>query len=336
MASPEHHGSGPATYLLIAVILGVVTFIEFGLIQFPQAWLSSIAVGITLITLSVGKFVLVVAYFMHLKDDQNTYSGFFSTGMVFALGTFVVLAILFTVPSVVNTLRESIKAQTDANAGHGEELHGLPEELLASIESGGYSREMNVILDIPRPKDQTVALIPPAVDASPAFALLETPPLFASAGQSGTTPIDDDGGDPSAQATPGFDAERGAEVFGGSCSDCHQADGQGIPAAFPPLAGNLPTIFNAGGRSYLINAVLYGLQGEISVLGQSYNGVMPGWSQLSDEDIAAVLNHELTSWDNAELLEDSVPIEAAEVADRRDAGLSPNDILGLRSALDLP
>ncbi|MCA9837938.1 MAG: cytochrome c [Trueperaceae bacterium] len=113
---------------------------------------------------------------------------------------------------------------------------------------------------------------------------------------------------------------------------CHQANGQGIPAAFPPLAGHMPDLYSAeGGREYIINVVLYGLMGEIEVNGAKYNSVMTPWAAvLSDEQIAATLNHELTSWGNDALLTDFMPIMPEEVAAQRDKGLSSADVLGLR------
>ena len=107
---------------------------------------------------------------------------------------------------------------------------------------------------------------------------------------------------------------------------------------FPPLAGWTPTLVAAeGGRAYLVNALLYGLQGQIEIDGQSYNGVMPPWAQLSDEQIAAVLNHTLTEWGNVDLLpEGYAPIGADEIAAQRGAGLAGNDVYELRQALELP
>ncbi len=132
-----------------------------------------------------------------------------------------------------------------------------------------------------------------------------------------------------------FDWQELGEQTYANCAACHQATGQGIPAAFPPLAGNLPQLYAAeGGRSYLINVLLYGLQGQIEVLDASYNSVMPPWSQLSNEQLAAVLNFSLTSWDNSEMLpEDFSPILPDEVAAQRDQGLSSADVLNIRSEL---
>jgi mono/diheme cytochrome c family protein len=142
---------------------------------------------------------------------------------------------------------------------------------------------------------------------------------------------------PPAPADPdaAFDPALGGEtLYAANCASCHQAAGQGIPGAFPPLAGHMPELYAAeGGRAYLINVVLYGLQGPIEVLGQPYNGVMPGFSQLADDEVAAVLNHELTSWGNDALLTDFSPITSDEVAAERVVGRLPADVLELRPEL---
>jgi mono/diheme cytochrome c family protein len=120
------------------------------------------------------------------------------------------------------------------------------------------------------------------------------------------------------------------------CASCHQATGQGVPGAFPPLVGHVPELYNAqGGHDYLINLLLYGLQGEIQVQGQTYNGVMPGWQQLSDEEIADLLNYTATAWGNNAQLQNFEPYEAADIAPLRDAGLSAQDVYNLRQELGL-
>lgn len=51
----------------------------------------------------------------------------------------------------------------------------------------------------------------------------------------------------------------GAKLYQ-QCAGCHQANGQGIPGAFPPLAGHVAEILaKEGGRDYLILVLLYGL-----------------------------------------------------------------------------
>jgi len=56
------------------------------------------------------------------------------------------------------------------------------------------------------------------------------------------------------------------------CGPCHQLEGQGIPYAFPPLAGSAWLI---GDPETPIRIVLLGLSGEIEVKGTKFNLVMP-------------------------------------------------------------
>ncbi|HLI11188.1 MAG TPA: c-type cytochrome [Alphaproteobacteria bacterium] len=101
---------------------------------------------------------------------------------------------------------------------------------------------------------------------------------------------------PAAGGAPGFDAAAGAEVFAANCAACHGAEGKGVPGAFPPLAGD--PVVNAANPTEQISTVLHGLQGK-EIGGQKYSAQMPAFaSQLSDEQIADVIDHERTSWGN--------------------------------------
>jgi mono/diheme cytochrome c family protein len=90
------------------------------------------------------------------------------------------------------------------------------------------------------------------------------------------------------------------------CQTCHQADGKGLPNAFPPLAGS--EIAN-GPAEVPIAIVLHGLQGPLTVHGTTFNGQMAPWGQFSDDDIAATLTYVRSSWGNA-----ASPVTAAQVA----------------------
>jgi cytochrome c oxidase subunit 2 len=130
---------------------------------------------------------------------------------------------------------------------------------------------------------------------------------------------------PAAQADAGG-AVDGAGVYQTNCASCHQANGQGVPGAFPPLAGHSAELIADQGRDYLPVVLLYGLQGAIEVQGATYNGVMPGWSQLSDEELAAVTNFVLTEWDDGQLPADVEPYAPAEFAEARGQDLSADDV----------
>lgn len=124
----------------------------------------------------------------------------------------------------------------------------------------------------------------------------------------------------------------GGDLYLANCASCHQAEGQGVRGAFPPLAGHAPNLYQAdGGREYLTHVVLYGLRGPTMVEGVEYNGLMPSWPHLSDAAIAAILNHVLTGWGNEELLlEDFEPYAAEAIAEERDLDLDPSGVLEQR------
>jgi len=103
--------------------------------------------------------------------------------------------------------------------------------------------------------------------------------------------------------------EASEAVYQANCAACHQANGQGLPGAFPPLAGNSNILDNPG---IIIENTLAGKQGEITVNGQTYNGVMPPMQHLTDEQIAQAANYVLTSWGN-----DGETVSVEQVADKR-------------------
>lgn len=96
-------------------------------------------------------------------------------------------------------------------------------------------------------------------------------------------------------------AEEVQELSGGEalyvqyCAACHGRDGEGVPGAFPPLVG---TERVEGDPSALIVLSLDGVSGPLEVLGESYNGFMPGQAQLSDEDMAELLTFVRGAWGN--------------------------------------
>jgi mono/diheme cytochrome c family protein len=100
---------------------------------------------------------------------------------------------------------------------------------------------------------------------------------------------------------------QGAQVFGNYCSACHQLTGQGLPGVFPPLAGSA-TVASKDPSEHL-RAVLHGLHGK-AIGGVTYTAVMPPFGpQLNDAEVAAVVNHERSSWGN-----DASLVRAEDVA----------------------
>ncbi len=80
------------------------------------------------------------------------------------------------------------------------------------------------------------------------------------------------------------------------CAACHQANGRGMPGAYPPLAGSE---FATAAPEIPIRIVILGLQGPLTVKGQRYNNTMPAWGSFSDADIAATLTYVRSQWGNA-------------------------------------
>lgn len=134
------------------------------------------------------------------------------------------------------------------------------------------------------------------------------------------------------QTSPVGTAAAGARVYATHCAACHQESGQGTPGAFPPLVGHVPALLTRpGGRDYLLRVVLFGLSGEINVNGQKFAGSMPPWASLSSVEIAAVLNHAATAWDNQrQLPADFKPFHAAEIEAARNEKLADGAVYALR------
>ena len=112
-------------------------------------------------------------------------------------------------------------------------------------------------------------------------------------------------------------AADGAAIFAVRCTACHQATGTGLPGVFPPLAGSN---WVNGRDTTLMQILLHGIQGTLTVNGTSYNGSMPAFgAQLSDAQIGAVLTHIRSHWGNK-----GSPVSASQVATQRAATASRN------------
>jgi len=82
---------------------------------------------------------------------------------------------------------------------------------------------------------------------------------------------------------------KGEKVYAANCAVCHQASGKGVPGAFAALDGS-PVV--NGPKAEQIKVVLDGLKSG------RFPSEMPGWKQLSDSDIAAVISYTRNNWSN--------------------------------------
>ena len=162
---------------------------------------------------------------------------------------------------------------------------------------------------------QGVVVPTPDAQALVAYLLaLKQPSLPGGAGPSAATAsLADSAGAAAAAATPAtrvYDAAKGQSLFVANCAACHQATGEGLPGAFPPLKGN-PAVNDADPTQH-IHVVLHGLQGA-NVGGTVYSSPMPPFATtLSDDDIANIINYERSSWGNH-----GAPITTKQVAAQR-------------------
>src|SRR6516164_5470722 len=102
------------------------------------------------------------------------------------------------------------------------------------------------------------------------------------------------GGEQQVELSP---RDRGKKIFPANCQTCHQANGQGVPGQYPPLAGSE---FTTGGSRRPAMIVMKGLQGPVTVKGQQFgSAVMQPWDKtLTDQKIADVLTYERSEWGN--------------------------------------
>ncbi|MDI1273355.1 cytochrome c [Polaromonas sp.] len=90
-------------------------------------------------------------------------------------------------------------------------------------------------------------------------------------------------------------AADGKQVFTANCVACHQATGKGLPGVFPPLDGSE---WVNGDERTMANILLHGINGEMTVMGNTFKGAMPSFKQLSDAELAAVASYVRGEWSN--------------------------------------
>jgi mono/diheme cytochrome c family protein len=126
------------------------------------------------------------------------------------------------------------------------------------------------------------------------------------------------------EMTPEQMIAAGKKLYG-TCATCHQANGQGLAGTYPPLA---KSEWVTGSEDRLIRILLNGVNGELTVAGNKYNGLMPAFGKVpgggynwSDDRIAQVLTYIRSEWGNA-----APPITTAKVTQIREqvAGARPN------------
>lgn len=267
---PHGHGGHDVRpvrdYVAIILILTVITFLEIG----PLFEWYNLPASV-LIVMSLAKFVLVVAFFMHLADDHSFFTQVFFGPLVGAVLMVMVLMLLFN-SYVPSPTKDAFAVQERHWTNYSGECSSW---LRSHVSNRWYCAS-------------------PAVNTERLYA--EYVPR--TAGGSAAAPALDFAGLTDAEKQDKL-YELGEKLYSGKggCAACHQANGAGIPGAFPPLAGSdykgfLDPVEHA-------RIIVHGLNGEIVVNGVTYNGAMQAFGALSDDEIAAIATYERNAWGNS-------------------------------------
>jgi cytochrome c oxidase subunit 4 len=94
--APVHEHAHPTAgkYVFIAVVLTIITAIEVAIFYVIPANARALMM-IVLAVLAIGKFALVVAYYMHLKFDAKLLTWLFVAGLAVATATITGLWAMF-------------------------------------------------------------------------------------------------------------------------------------------------------------------------------------------------------------------------------------------------
>jgi cytochrome c oxidase cbb3-type subunit 2 len=91
------------------------------------------------------------------------------------------------------------------------------------------------------------------------------------------------------------DGPDGVALYAANCQSCHQENGEGLKGAFPALKGSKVVLDD--NAELMVNIIMNGYTGRM----QEGFGEMPAVgtnNNLSPEEVAAIMNHERTSWGN--------------------------------------
>ncbi|MCX8481604.1 MAG: cytochrome c [Sediminibacterium sp.] len=89
---------------------------------------------------------------------------------------------------------------------------------------------------------------------------------------------------------------KGKKIYETHCLTCHQIDGGGVPHLNPPLDGS--SLVNSNQLNKLIHIILYGMNDRIKIDGTMYANNMAAHNDLSNQEVADVLNYIRNEWSN--------------------------------------
>jgi cytochrome c oxidase cbb3-type subunit 2 len=100
----------------------------------------------------------------------------------------------------------------------------------------------------------------------------------------------------SSSLKPGAEPElNGALLYANNCQSCHQANGEGLKGAFPPLKGSKIVLDN--NPELMVNIIMNGYSARLR---EGFAEMPPVGTNnnLKPAEIAAIMNHEKGSWGN--------------------------------------
>lgn len=115
-------------YNIVALALFIITFVEVAILYPPLIHFGDYFKVVVLVVLSLIKFAVVVAFFMHLFFDASLLTFLFGMGLVIGAGT--VVALIHVMPEAVNPLQPRGKQHAEAHpASHATPgVHSAPAE----------------------------------------------------------------------------------------------------------------------------------------------------------------------------------------------------------------
>lgn len=103
--------------------------------------------------------------------------------------------------------------------------------------------------------------------------------------------------------------DRGKTIYLQRCMACHQADGSGVPRLNPPLDG--ASTVKGNDKLKLVRIIIKGMTDRVEIDGEYYDNNMSANPDLTDTQIADVLNYIRNSWGNKASLVTAAEVKAA-------------------------
>ena len=259
----EHGGGGHPSlkqYIFIAILLFVITIVEFVLILDSVGLREASPVGTTIIlfVLSAIKFAIVILFYMHLKFDNKFFFWVFLAGMVLAVMVGLALMGLFT--AVKPTL------------GGEPRLPDVAAPCAFDHEIGEHGENV-----CPDPTPQPTPTPAPTLEA-----LAITVPVVASGGADGE-------GGGSGEPTAAEGERLANEVYG--CNACHSTDGTVLVGpSWQGIYGSQEALEGGGSATVDGDYIRESINTPDAQLVEGFGNLMPVLG-LSDTEIDSIIEY---------------------------------------------